>query len=47
MTNQLVDHLEVCAKLARGEGQKPIEYFIRMAMLEAKGKRPREQEHAN
>jgi len=47
MTDQLVDHLEVCEKLARGRGQKLIEYFIKMAMLEAKGKKPRDTELLN
>lgn len=39
MTNALVDHLEICAKLARSDGQKLVEYLIRMAMLEAKPKK--------
>ena len=43
MTNPLVDHLEVCAKLARSEGKQLIEYLIRMAMLEAKPKKSHKQ----
>lgn len=39
----LVDHLTVCAKLARSDGNPLIEYLIRMALLEAKPKRTREQ----
>lgn len=43
MTNPLVNHLEVFAKLARSEGKQVIEYLIRMAMLEAKLKKSQEQ----
>jgi hypothetical protein len=39
----LVDHLTVCAKLARSDGNPLIEYLIRMALLEAKPKGTREQ----
>jgi|GEM_PF-6706185 hypothetical protein len=42
MTTALVDHLEVCAKLARNDGQHLIEYLIRMAMLEARPKKSQE-----
>jgi len=47
MATPLVDHLDVCAKLARNEGQQLIGYLIRMAMLEAKGKKSRDLEQTN
>lgn len=43
MTKPLVDHLTVCAKLARTNGNALIEYLIRMALLEARPKGNPEQ----
>jgi hypothetical protein len=43
MTKPLVDHLTVCAKLARTDGNPLIEYLIRMALLEARPKGNPEQ----
>lgn len=45
MTKPLVDHLTVCAKLARTDGNPLIEYLIRMALLEAKPKGTRPYTH--
>ncbi len=36
MSKLLIDHLEVCAKLARADGQVFLEYLIEMAITEAK-----------